>query len=112
MKDTVGAGDCFVGTFAYLLADYIDSTSKPIDFSTLCTFVQRSCYASSYSVQFSGGFDKYPTEIIEEWNSSYILSCPELHGKKIIAVANLTMSSDYYNGEDEFESKGVFWLFL
>ena len=66
MKDTVGAGDCFVGTFAYLLADYIDSTSKPIDFSTLCTFVQRSCYASSYSVQFSGGFDKYPTEIIEE----------------------------------------------
>lgn len=72
MKDTVGAGDCFVGTFAYLLADYIDSTSKPIDFSTLCTFVQRSCYASSYSVQFSGGFDKYPTEIIEEWNSSYI----------------------------------------
>ena len=42
MKDTVGAGDCFVGTFAYLLADYIDSTSKPIDFSTLCTFVQRS----------------------------------------------------------------------
>lgn len=41
-----------------------------------------------------------------------LLSSPELHGKKIIAVANLTMSSDYYNGEDEFESKGVFWLFL
>lgn len=41
-----------------------------------------------------------------------LLSSSELHGKNIIAVANLTMSSDYYNGEDEFESKGVFWLFL
>ena len=56
----------------YTFSKRKNSTSKPTDFSNLCTFVQRSCYASSYSVQFSGGFDKYPTEIIEEWNSSYI----------------------------------------
>lgn len=75
VKDTVGAGDCFVGTFAYLLACQLtEHPSETVDFSTVCEFVQKSCYASSYSVQYDGGFDKYPTSIIDEWNSSLLVS--------------------------------------
>lgn len=75
VKDTVGAGDCFVGTFAYLLACqlYDHPSETVVDFKTVCEFVQKSCYASSYSVQYEGGFDKYPTSIIDEWNSSLLV---------------------------------------
>lgn len=74
MRDTVGAGDCFVGTFSYLLAVYLDTnTSSALPFETVCDFVQQSCYASSYSVQFEGGFDKYPSSAIDHWDSSLVV---------------------------------------
>ena len=67
----MGAGDCFVGTFAYLLAECLDGDSfareEEVDFETICGFAQKSCFASSYSVQFEGGFDKYPSSIINHW---------------------------------------------
>lgn len=73
MQDTVGAGDCFVGTFAYLLNKLLAITSdlKHISLDEIARIARMSCNASSYSVQFKGGFEKYPNEIIESWEENH-----------------------------------------
>ena len=70
MQDTVGAGDCFVGTFAYLLNQALTTTTMSVhtlSMDEIAHLVQQSCFASSYSVQFKGGFEKYPSEIMNTW---------------------------------------------
>ena len=53
----MGAGDCFVGTFGYLVYQYLKENS--FENISMC------CNASSFSVQFEGGCDKYPTKIMD-----------------------------------------------
>lgn len=65
-RDTVGAGDCFVGTFGYLVYQYLKENSfENISRDQLGEIVQKCCNASSFSVQFEGGCDKYPTKIMD-----------------------------------------------
>ena len=74
VRDTVGAGDCFVGTFAVLLASFLaDAKCSDLTLTDVEGIVQKCCFASSYSVQFKGGFDKFPSSIIEEWSASYVV---------------------------------------
>lgn len=74
VQDTVGAGDCFVGTFAFLLAELLESRSpSELTMGEVESIVTKCCYASSYSVQFKGGFDKFPDAVIREWNSSLVV---------------------------------------
>lgn len=70
----MGAGDCFVGTFAVLLASFL-TNHKCFDLTLTDVegIVQKCCFASSYSVQFKGGFDKFPSSIIEEWSASCVV---------------------------------------
>lgn len=75
MIDTVGAGDCFVGTFAYQLGHAMGTLGKTLgDFSMddLAEMVRISCASSSYSVQFAGGCEKYPTELLV-----WLVSCKQ-----------------------------------
>ena len=75
MIDTVGAGDCFVGTFAYQLGHARGALGKTLsDFSMddLAEMVRISCASSSYSVQFAGGCEKYPTELLV-----WLVSCKQ-----------------------------------
>lgn len=63
--DTVGAGDCFVGTFAYQLGHLLEK--KPFaecSMDELAEMVRAGCAASSYSVQFRGGCEKYPENLM------------------------------------------------
>ena len=74
VRDTVGAGDCFVGTFAVLLASYLTNHKcSDLTLTDVEGIVQKCCFASSYSVQFKGGFDKFPASIIEEWGASCVV---------------------------------------
>ena len=70
----MGAGDCFVGTFAFLLAELLETrTVSEVTVRDMESIVTKCCYASSYSVQFKGGFDKFPDSVISEWNSSHVI---------------------------------------
>ena len=74
VQDTVGAGDCFVGTFAFLLAELLETHScSELTMGDVEGIVTKCCYASSYSVQFKGGFDKFPDSVISEWNDSFVV---------------------------------------
>ena len=63
--DTVGAGDCFVGTFAYQLGHLLEKKAfGECSMNELAEMVRAGCAASSYSVQFRGGCEKYPEKLM------------------------------------------------
>ena len=43
----------------------------------------------------------------EYWTPADLLRSSSLEGKKIGLVIDLTLSMEYYNGKEEFETKGV-----
>ena len=62
--DTSGAGDCFIGSFAYFLARgnaLEKDVLNPPSFDFLCQCIERSMYIATLSCCKKGCQDSYPT---------------------------------------------------
>lgn len=85
--DTVGAGDCFVGTFAYQLGHLLQKKSfAECSMDELAEMVRAGCAASSYSVQFRGGCEKYPETLM------FLVCC-------VTELSYFTIESEIHKGE-------------